>query len=181
MKRKNKFISQYTKELLENIVNNSFSYKEVLRKIGLQDQNGYNCRGIKKIILKYNISVNHFCCNYIFNSSSIENRFWHNVDKKNHDECWFWKGGTYSNGYGRISYNNKQVGAHRISYLIHNGSLDENLLVLHKCNNRLCVNPNHLYQGTYHDNMMDMVRSGRGTQWSKEAQKKRSKSLKRGI
>jgi len=84
-------------------------------------------------------------------------RFFLKVVKQEPDECWEWKGCRRGNGYGGFWNNSKQIYAHRFSWLVHHGSIPEGKLVLHKCNNKGCVNPNHLYLGDYSDNMMDAL------------------------
>lgn len=66
-------------------------------------------------------------------------------------------------GYGRFGFSKKQYQAHRVAWTIVNGPIPDNLLVLHRygCNNRACVNPEHLYLGTHADNMNDMIRKNR--------------------
>lgn len=81
------------------------------------------------------------------------------------NECWLWIGAKTTRGYGYVSHycegKRKQLAAHRISYALHKGPvLDKN--VLHKCDNPLCVNPDHLFLGTQEDNMKDMATKGRG-------------------
>lgn len=77
------------------------------------------------------------------------------------DTCWIWRGKPTTEGYGRIRIKGKQIKAHRLSYLIFKGSISENLLVCHSCDNRLCVNPNHLWLGTDKDNNNDKISKGR--------------------
>ena len=58
--------------------------------------------------------------------------------------------------------NKKQPGVHRISWFIHHGDVNEDLLVCHKCDNPSCVNPDHLSVGAQADNMLDKSRKKRG-------------------
>jgi hypothetical protein len=89
-------------------------------------------------------------------SESDIKRFWDNVNKKGLDECWEWKSNDLrGKGYGYIRVKDKNIKANRISWVIHNGPIPESKLVLHKCDNPRCVNPNHLYVGTHSDNNMD--------------------------
>lgn len=89
-----------------------------------------------------------------------EPRFWQNVTISDSACCWEWKG-ALRNGYGVFSVNGKITYAHRYSYKLVYNQIKEGLCVLHKCNNRLCVNPSHLYIGTKQDNANDKVNSNR--------------------
>lgn len=90
-------------------------------------------------------------------------RFWAKVDKGPHPKgCWVWTGcDQRGKGYGGFRFRGRGVGVHRLSYEIHKGVAPANLLVCHECDNRLCVNPDHLWLGTNQDNMTDMVKKGR--------------------
>lgn len=76
-------------------------------------------------------------------------------------ECWEWQGSRHENGYGYVSFANKKLYAHRVSYMIHVGPIPDGLDVCHSCDNPPCTNPEHLYPGTRQDNVDDMVRKGR--------------------
>lgn len=83
-------------------------------------------------------------------------RFWEKVDKRTEDECWEWKGSVnHSTGYGAFGFNSKNTGAHRVSWIIANGEIPNGMCVMHKCDNRICVNPKHLSLGTQDDNAKD--------------------------
>ena len=86
-------------------------------------------------------------------------RFWSKVDKQGPDDCWEWRAYKLK-GHGRFGMNYKTHYAHRVSWEITNGEIPDGMCVLHKCNNRSCVNPNHLYIGDYRDNAIDRSRDG---------------------
>jgi hypothetical protein len=76
-------------------------------------------------------------------------------------ECWEWNGVINNKGYGRVYFEGKYWLTHRVSYIILVGQIPEKLLVLHNCDNSICVNPNHLRLGNNSENMND--RYNRGT------------------
>jgi hypothetical protein len=76
--------------------------------------------------------------------------------------CIEWTKQRDKGGYGVISINNYPHRVPRVSYETYIGPITPGLLVLHKCDNRACFNPDHLFLGTYQDNTDDMVRKGRG-------------------
>ena len=94
-------------------------------------------------------------------------RFWAKVSQGKRDECWLWTGAKSARGYGVARAAGRSVGAHRLSYAIHNDDLDlsepcaPDYYVLHGCDNPPCVNPAHLRLGTLLDNSNDATERGR--------------------
>lgn len=95
-------------------------------------------------------------------------RFWTKVNKNGpvppHQPhlgpCHEWMGGL-SSGYGRLRIEGEDVYTHRVAWIIANGPIPDGLFVLHHCDNRKCVNADHLFLGTAGDNIRDAKRKGR--------------------
>lgn len=93
-------------------------------------------------------------------------RLYGNAKKNEQSGCWEWQGSTRG-GYGRIIVGSRKNGtrrsesAHRLSYILNNGAIPEGMEVCHKCDNRCCINPDHLFLGTRQDNIDDREAKGR--------------------
>jgi hypothetical protein len=103
--------------------------------------------------------------------------FWARVAKSSPKDCWEWQGAITSSGYGNVAWQGARVQAHRLAYLLSIGGIRPETLfrvgdrartykrfVLHKCDNRLCCNPDHLFLGSMRTNLLDAYRKGRKTQ-----------------
>ena len=83
--------------------------------------------------------------------------------------CFEWNGRKTNEGYGIVQVKGKQLLIHRIVYTGCFGAIPEGMQVCHKCDNRLCINPHHLFLGSNEDNRIDMVKKGRA--WWQEGLK----------
>lgn len=85
----------------------------------------------------------------------------HTVPEPN-SGCWLWTGYGHSRGYGHIRFRGRQEFAHRLSYAAFNGPIPKGMFICHRCDVRVCVNPDHLFAATPDDNIRDRERKGRG-------------------
>lgn len=104
-----------------------------------------------------------FCsrlCAYRAKAESAPARFWSRVTRG--DGCWEYQGALLLNGYGTVRLEaSTHMLAHRYSWVLANGAIPEGLKVLHHCDNRRCVRPDHLFLGTLSDNTRDCIAKGR--------------------
>lgn len=104
----------------------------------------------------------------LLGSQKFLNYFWKRVqtpdgwlDEEDQNPCWEWIGYKDVRGYGRVSTSAGNKYAHRIAFMLNNGSIPEGEIVRHLCNNPSCVNPSHLASGSHKDNAEDRDRAGR--------------------
>ena len=104
----------------------------------------------------------------VFDNYILE-RFWEKVilthydnGDINYDGCMIWNAGKFSDGYGAFSIKRKVYRSHRVAYVYYYGPVNQNHIVIcHKCDNPLCVNPLHLFKGTVQDNHDDCKNKNR--------------------
>lgn len=92
---------------------------------------------------------------------SAAERFWDLLIPEPNSGCWLWCGARYGNGYGYFKFGKGGIPAHRFAWRLYNGEIPAGLLVCHRCDNRVCVNPEHLFVGSHSDNLNDMHAKGR--------------------
>lgn len=88
-------------------------------------------------------------------------RFHSKYFKEPNSGCWLWTSDVDEKGYGRFHHNKKRTPAHRYSWVLENGPIQEGSIICHKCDTPACVNPHHLFLGTSRDNTRDMISKGR--------------------
>lgn len=89
----------------------------------------------------------------------VADKFFSKIRKT--DTCWFWTGYKDKLGRGEMRIRGRTVRAHVVSYMIHHGEVPAGKFVCHTCDVHGCVNPDHLYAGSPHDNHRDMIERGR--------------------
>jgi len=108
-------------------------------------------------------------------------RFWARVDVRGTDECWPWTAGRNGRGYGRFNLRGKMYSAHRVAWVIANGSVPEAMCIRHlACDNPPCCNPAHLAVGTDADNMADMKAKQRAPTGERHGRRTQPEATARG-
>lgn len=89
----------------------------------------------------------------------VRRRFDSYVDRRGYDECWLWNGPRVRSGHGQVWDGKRNVAAHRMALALSGVEIDGKL-ACHKCANPGCVNPHHLYAGTFQTNIDDAIAAG---------------------
>lgn len=102
---------------------------------------------------------------------ALEELFWSKVDKTTSERgCWLWTSYTNEKGYGLIQVpGNKNYRAHRFSWELVHGKTPSHRFCLHKCDTPRCVNPEHLFIGSYQENASDSKAKGRNVRGEKNS------------
>jgi hypothetical protein len=95
------------------------------------------------------------------NRSIVNDEYFAQRTIVNDNGCLLWQGWIKNTGYGEAKVNNRRTTTHRLSWEYHKGPIPSGMCVLHKCDVRNCVNPNHLFLGTTQDNVDDKMLKGR--------------------
>ena len=92
-------------------------------------------------------------------TESMSARFWAKVAKS--DGCWEWTSSKFPAGYGCFGIGGTCTGAHRVAFVLSGGIIGPDDFICHRCDNRSCVRPDHLFAGSPSDNTQDCKSKGR--------------------
>ncbi len=133
--------------------------------------------------------TNRYLTRREFFESTID-RFWSKVDRREVEGCWIWQGtialpNKCGQRYGSFEFAERGKGvtcrAHRFAWMLCNGQIPDDMVIMHICDVPLCVNPAHLKMGTQAENVADMSRKGRSANGEKNGKSKLTETQARFI
>jgi len=137
------------------------------RRIHNEEMLKTTCAGCGKIFNRVSGNTSQKYCSldcYYKDKASVTRSIESRLDKysiKKDNGCVEWTGAVAKTGYGVLNVDGKVTKAHRLSYIANKGEIIDGNIILHECDNRKCINPDHLKQGTYKDNSLDVVNKKR--------------------
>ena len=109
-----------------------------------------------------------------------ESEFFENYAPEPTTGCWLWMRHCARTGYGQVRFHGRMWNAHRVAWTLTRGPIPDGLCVCHKCDTPACINPDHLFLGTYTDNMRDAVKKDRMARGDRNGQRIHPERTARG-
>lgn len=113
--------------------------------------------------------------------SDVISRLYDKINVRSEDDCWLWKAARNPDGYGKFSLQGRTIGAHRAILTLKLGrDIAEGLQACHRCGNRRCANPHHIYEGSPSQNAADRETHGTAARGERSGARKHRERMARG-